>query len=340
LDGTSLDSLPLSTGSIIVATDGTEASDSAIVAGRVLAARTGAPLQIVSAVEPFAIPTFDADLATVPPEITALRRTAQRDAIHAQLQRLGQSSIEQPVMMFDGDAASVVAKAAHDRHARMLVLGRGRHGLMGRMLMGETVLRVLQLADVPVLAVEPGFAALPQRVMIAIDFSPYSVYAARVALSIIDPNATLYLTYVTPRFEELTPGLDLLAERDEAVEAALARVRGEIGAEQMQVETITLRGHLGHALVDFATSKNVDLVVSGTHGYGFFNRLILGSVAKQLVHGAPCSVLAVPGSAAIRAATREHVGGSHALDPDAGVVRQARDLQPDECEQALSDRDR
>ena len=81
-----------------------------------------------------------------------------------------------------------------------------------------------------------------------------------------------------------------------------------LGAEAMTVHTVVLRGDPGRELVNFASRANVDLVVSGTHGYGFFNRLVLGSVATCLVRGAPCSVLVVPGSALARAMSRMHLG--------------------------------
>ncbi|HEY9515142.1 MAG TPA: universal stress protein, partial [Gemmatimonadaceae bacterium] len=267
------------------------------VAAQLFAARTGAPVQLVSVLEPLIVQTFD--MGTVPMEaaMDEPRRAMLRELIHDQLRRLLPASTELQVTLLDGIAAQVLAHVAHDRDARLLILGRGRHGLVDRLMLGETVLRALQLADVPVLAAEPGISELPKRVMIATDFSSYSVYAARVALSLMDPGATIYLAHAAPRTDHL--------------ETEFESVRREMGAEHMTVETVVLSGSPGRALVDFATSSNVDLVVSGTHGYGFFNRLILGSIATQLVRGAPCSVLAVPGSAATRAAARKHAGRGH-----------------------------
>ena len=287
-------SLRLPTGPILVATDGTPDSDSAIVAAQLIGARSGAPVQVLSALEPLMIQTYDMGTVPADPAMFGPRRAMLRELIHEQLRRLLPATTDIPVTIVDGNAAQVLARVAHDRHARLLILGRGRHGLVDRLMLGETVLRALQLADVPVLAAEPGISELPRRVLIATDFSPYSAYAARVAVSLIDPEATIYLAHVAPRTAQL--------------QADLERFRHEIGADQMTVESIVLSGKPGRALVNFAASSNVDLVVSGTHGYGFFNRLVLGSVAMQLVRAAPCSVLAVPGSAATRAATREHAG--------------------------------
>lgn len=289
--------LRLPTGPIIVATDGTPDSDSAIIGAQLFASRAQAQVRLVTVLEPVIVYGFDMGSVPADPKIYGPRRAMQRELVHDQIRRLLPASTHTQVIVLEGNVAQALAREAHDRNARALVLGRGRHGLVDRMMLGETVLRVLQLADVPVLAAESGISGLPKRILIATDFSPYSVYAARVALSMVDPDATILLAHAAPRKDHL--------------EAELERVRHEIGAEHMPVQTVVLSGRPGSALVDFAASSNADLVVSGTHGYGFFNRLVLGSVATQLVRGAPCSVLIVPGSAATRAATRERAGHGH-----------------------------
>ena|SRR5437870_3520804 len=43
----------------------------------------------------------------------------------------------------------------------------------------------------------------------------------------------------------------------------------------------------------YATEQAVDLIVMGTHGRTGLERLLMGSVAEQIVRGAPCSVLVV-----------------------------------------------
>jgi hypothetical protein len=71
---------------------------------------------------------------------------------------------------------------------------------------------------------------------------------------------------------------------------------------------VTLTGRSpGRAVAGYAAAAGADLVVSATHGHGFLTRLVLGSVAADLLRGAPCSFLCVPGSAASHAAARETV---------------------------------
>src|SRR5690242_6668912 len=106
LEDASPQSLRLSTGPIIVATDGTADSDAAITAAHLLGTRTGAPVQVVSALEPIVIPSFGSDFTPVSADVYAPRRAAQREAIHDQLRRLLPPTTECPVTLIDGDSGS------------------------------------------------------------------------------------------------------------------------------------------------------------------------------------------------------------------------------------------
>ncbi len=50
---------------------------------------------------------------------------------------------------------------------------------------------------------------------------------------------------------------------------------------------------VGEEIVNFSKEQNADLLVLGTHGYGGWNRLTMGSVAEFVVRNAPCAVLTV-----------------------------------------------
>ena len=47
------------------------------------------------------------------------------------------------------------------------------------------------------------------------------------------------------------------------------------------------------AILAEAEKWGADLIVMGSHGYGFWKRTFLGSVSNSVVHNAPCSVLIV-----------------------------------------------
>ena len=49
------------------------------------------------------------------------------------------------------------------------------------------------------LAVASGLTHAPARIVVAVDFSETSFRAARLALEVASPNATVYLAHVGPR---------------------------------------------------------------------------------------------------------------------------------------------
>ena len=46
-------------------------------------------------------------------------------------------------------------------------------------------------------------------------------------------------------------------------------------------------------LLDFIDKRHIDLIVLGMHGRGGIKKLVLGSVAEEIVNCAPCPVLTV-----------------------------------------------
>lgn len=58
------------------------------------------------------------------------------------------------------------------------------------------------------------------------------------------------------------------------------------------VKEVTLISKPEDAIIQVANEENVDLIVMFTHGYGAFERLIVGSVTEKIVREAPCPVLA------------------------------------------------
>lgn len=74
------------------------------------------------------------------------------------------------------------------------------------------------------------------------------------------------------------------------VEAAKATANAITGKNGIKTEVLS--GHPAQAIVDRAEKWQADLIVVGSHGRGFWGRL-LGSVSDGVAHHAPCSVLVV-----------------------------------------------
>ena len=59
---------------------------------------------------------------------------------------------------------------------------------------------------------------------------------------------------------------------------------------ESQLERVVVEGDAAWHIANRAAEHSVDLIVMGTHGYGTFRRLLLGSVAMKILHDVTCPV--------------------------------------------------
>jgi nucleotide-binding universal stress UspA family protein len=327
----------INAGPILVASDASPHADAAFPLAEALAAHTGDGVRIVSAIQPFSMPMYAFDVMPVSIETDAGVRAGREGMLRAQLGKLVDRESTWPIDVRTGEPAREIVDYARDVNARVVIVGRGRHTALQRALSGETVLRLLQLGDTPVYAAEAGTTSLAERVVVATDFSEFSTYAAQIALSLISPTARVILVHVAPPFAESDP---LLQERAIAyrnqTRQAFAQLREHLARPGLTFEELLVHGHPVDQITKAIRANNADLVVSATHGYGFLRRMILGSVAAELVRHAPCSVLCVPGSARTLAAARGRVTlsvttrafGADVLDEELGAFADRNMARP------------
>ena len=82
-------------------------------------------------------------------------------------------------------------------------------------------------------------------------------------------------------------------QAEEFAEQAAAMIREYFPDSNIDLTTQISTGAPEQVLVETAKDWNADLVVVGSHGRGFWERMLLGSTTDALVHHAPCSVLVV-----------------------------------------------
>ena len=70
-------------------------------------------------------------------------------------------------------------------------------------------------------------------------------------------------------------------------------IRGRFADSPVQISTKIIKGSAGRAIVEEAQEWGADLIVVGSHGYGFWGRAFLGSTSDKVIHHAQCSVLVV-----------------------------------------------
>jgi nucleotide-binding universal stress UspA family protein len=84
-------------------------------------------------------------------------------------------------------------------------------------------------------------------------------------------------------------------QAEEIATLAAAQLREKCPALTNKLSVKVGGGSPEGVIVEEAEEWGADLIVVGSHGYGFWKRAWLGSVSNAVVHHAPCSVLIVRG---------------------------------------------
>lgn len=129
------------------------------------------------------------------------------------------------------------------------------------------------------------------KVLIAVDGSPASLDAVSLAGSLIDPAADEVAIYFSPA--ELSRRLPWGPQLVEGATAALFHEACERlpAAMARKPEAIVSIKPPAVGILESASGWKADLIVVGSRGTGSLERLLLGSVSRAVVHGAPLPVL-------------------------------------------------
>ncbi len=291
---------------ILFPTDYSACAEGAFTHAAYLADRYGAELHLLHVTEPVGDPLetcFD-DFCITPTDVAA--------DLHLPLPERDDRPADEPVRIVSAeesgpDPAPVILRYAADHDIDLIVMGtHGRRGLR-RMMVGSVAEEVVRLAPCPVFTVrtydEQNDDMAPwviRRVLAPVDLSDRSVLAARHAAALASVyGAELDLVFVLDTVSIPAGPYDAIGGVALAGLGERVQVDLDALAHRLQEEVPTLRGHvathlqLGHPVIeilDFAEATGADLLVLGSHGHTGVERLLLGSIAEQLVRSASSPV--------------------------------------------------
>lgn len=136
-----------------------------------------------------------------------------------------------------------------------------------------------------------------ERLLFATDFSDASRAALPFAAAVADTfKSELHLLHLLmpEAYRYLPPkpipaGVNLL---EEDAQRAMQDLRNSVLLRGIRLTSEVAKGELG-LLLRRIDSREIDMLVIGTHGRQGFRRLLLGSIAEEIIRHAPCPVLTV-----------------------------------------------
>ncbi len=227
-----------------------------------------------------------------------------REAIDHAERTLDRTGAKVEGFLLRGRPASAIVDEARSMQADLVVVGSRGHSTIATMVLGSTASEVVDHAPCPVLVARGNALG-------TIAFADDGSNSARTAEGVLAGwpiFAHLPVTVLTvaetavPVAAGFTPGLydQVLASYTHSVDEAREQVRieadtaaGRLGGLGMDAQPVVLEGDAAGEIVRFATERGIGTLVMGTRGHTGLARLLLGSVARNVLIHAPCSVLVV-----------------------------------------------
>jgi nucleotide-binding universal stress UspA family protein len=205
-------------------------------------------------------------------------------------------------------AARALHEAAEEHDAGLLVVGSTNRGAVGRVLMGSTAERLMHGAPCPIAIVPHGWQAGAGLNTLGVAFvdtdEGHEALRGAYALARSAEAKLRVLTAVKPgirtTYGEQQAGGDVQHGKGETEVAGELRVRAEgelrgaiaaLGGD-VAIESDAFVEDPADVLIN--VSRNLDLLVCGSRGYGPRRAVLLGGVSRRLAAEAHCPVIVLP----------------------------------------------
>jgi nucleotide-binding universal stress UspA family protein len=279
---------------VMLATDGgPDATGAVAIAGAM--AEGNNRVRVLTVVPHLSTAIVDAELA-LPldsrPDVATHSAERTRRAVGDQLPPTLRST--EPTIV-EGRVVSTIVRIAREWDARLILIGLHRHPLLGRLTGEETTLRVARSSPVPVLAATASTRGIPQRILVAVDFSTASLRAARTALTLAREGAHITLVHVRPVLPRSRVATGEPQHYAAGIAGGMAQLQGSLDVPRgCVVDSVTLNGEPATELRRIASAEGADLIAVGTHRHSFVGRMVVGSVTTDLLRHAERTILVIP----------------------------------------------
>lgn len=229
----------------------------------------------------------------LPSELGMTTRTTDWDVID-ELRRAGKNLLEELAQELRpgrevvtelkfGGASNVIAAAAEQYGAELVVVGSRGLGSVSALILGSVSLRLAVHAPRPTVIVpESGGTIADGPILCAVDDSEESRVAVNTAASLAERlDVRLLLAHAAPDDARVPHGQELLAR---------LVVQSGLGTS---AERLVVAGEPAEAIVEVAAGRDVELIVIGSRGRGALTSATLGSVSSAVATRAPCPVTIV-----------------------------------------------
>lgn len=250
---------------------------------RLLAEAHGAELTLVHVVE------AGSDDLMSPVERAELRLAAKDSAVHLAEWIRSRGNVEVSLVTPRGNPVREIAKLA--KSSDVVLAGTSS---IDAAMVGAVTRRLARMSRVGVIAVRRQPRAPYRRILAAVDLSDSSRQAVELARRLA-PDAEITAAYaVASRFDPMLADAGMSPERiDELRTKRIAQARtamDEFVSAWPDVIPVVVSGSPSEALNETVRRRTCDLVTVANKGGAGDSMVLLGAVAEEVMHAAPCDV--------------------------------------------------
>src|SRR3990170_8127732 len=272
---------------LLVATDGSKFSKSAIREALNLAKTCSSKLIAVSVVK------TNLEFEDLVPQVVEKAEREVREHLESVKNKALKEGVGCEIVIHRSEESfrDIVNDAAKNKVDMIIIGTHGRTGLK-RLMMGSVTAKVIGHAPCKVMVVPLNAKIECKNILIATDGSRYSDAAASEAIGIAKRcGGSLIVISVALSDKEI-----ILPEDDEEMILAKDNVKKIVELaekEGVKTEGLTAIGKPYEAIVETSKQKHADLIVVGSHGKTGLNRLLMGSVTERIIGHSESAVLIV-----------------------------------------------
>lgn len=235
-------------------------------------------------------------------DASARELAAARDALGRLRERMSGQGADVSQLLVEEYPDEGIWAAARELAARLIVVGtHGRTGLRW-LQMGSVAQKVVRYSEIDVLVARRERREGFHRILVGTDFSASAERALDGAIELAAPGAAIDIVHYLDAGRMIGGNFGASQLLPTALErmTELARGQGEELLARKQAPGLALRFRVSTerpvpGLIHSLELQPCDLVALGSHGRRGIRRLVLGSVAENVVRHAPCSVLVAHG---------------------------------------------
>jgi nucleotide-binding universal stress UspA family protein len=281
---------------IVVGVDSSAAAAEAVRVGWTIADRVGVSCRLVHATpEAWTVPTAPHTSTEQPDLLNAAVREAAKSAVRDSLGGDVPAGALDMIEVRTGRAATAICDCAHEMQAGLVVLGGKHHTTLGRWVGGSTAHTLVRCLDMPLLVT--AHTPMPvKQVLASVDLSdaagPTIQQAERIARLF---DARLHVVHIVEPLP-IIPDTPLQFNDEEVFRRSEEHLERYIWPriEYPNTTKSLRRGTAVDTITAEVADRHAEIVVLGSHGKGWVDRILIGSVTERVLSMLPCSILVVP----------------------------------------------